>query len=305
MQGKVIAISPPSAEPARTGLPLLAIVAFLSYTFAVKKRPKVIYYEDELNDEFAFDHIVPRKIGAEYRYVRDSAWKNFTRFFWYRLVAFPVAAVYLKCAFRHKIVNRRVIRRAKGLPFFLYGNHTHNLCDALIPTFVSVPRSVFVIVHANNISMPVLGALTPSLGAIPLPDDRASTRHFLDCVRVRIAQKKVVTIYPEAHIWPFYTKIRPFTSASFRYPVQFGVPSFCFTNVYRRRRFSKNPQIVTFVDGPFFPDVSLSEKDRREDLRNRIFAAMTERAKENNVEIIKYVRADKRTCARPCAAGSE
>ena len=257
----------------------------------MRKLPEVIYYKDELNDEFAFDDITPRRIGAGYRYVRDSLLGKAARLFWYRVFAFPLALAYLKLVYRHKIVNRRVIRQARGRAFFLFGNHTHNLCDALIPTFVAVPRSVFVIVHANNISMPVLGALTPCLGAIPLPDDRDSTRNFLDCIKVRVAQKKVVTIYPEAHIWPFYTKIRPFTSLSFRYPVQYGVPSFCFTNTYRKRRFSKNPQIVTFVDGPFFPDGSLSVKEQREDLRNRIFAAMSERAKKSDVEIVRYVRA--------------
>lgn len=264
----------------------------------MKLKSGVIYYDDELNDEFAFDSIQTRKIGGGYVYVHRSLWKKITRFFWYRIVAFPVAFLYLKLQFRHTIVNRRVVRKAKGTSFFLYGNHTHNLCDALIPSFVAFPRSVRVVVHPNNVSMPVLGALTPSLGAIPLPDDRASTQHFLECIETRVREKNVITIYPEAHIWPFYTKIRPFTSLSFRYPVQYDVPSFCFTNVYRKRRFSKNPRIVTYVDGPFFADKSLPPKERREDLRNRIFNAMTERAKLNNIELIQYVKmeSDKNNC---------
>lgn len=47
----------------------------------MKLKQKVIYYKDELNDEFAFDKIKPRKIGAEYKYVYNSIWKKFTRFF--------------------------------------------------------------------------------------------------------------------------------------------------------------------------------------------------------------------------------
>ena len=122
----------------------------------MRKLPEVIYYKDELNDEFAFDSITSRKIGADYCYVRDSIFGKIARLFWYRVFTFPIALVYLKFAYRHRIVNRRVICSARGRAFFLYGNHTHNLCDALIPTFVSLPHSVFVIVHANNISMPVL-----------------------------------------------------------------------------------------------------------------------------------------------------
>ncbi|MGN0728163.1 lysophospholipid acyltransferase family protein [Treponema sp.] len=256
----------------------------------MKKFPGVIYYHDELNDEFAFDNISPRKIGADYIYIRNSIWKKFTRFFWYRIVALPAAALYLKIFWRHKIVNKKAIGQSGKNAFFIYGNHTHNICDALIPTFVAFPRSTYVIVHPNNISMPVLGRITPSLGAVPLPDDSASARNFMACIETLVGQKRAVAVYPEAHIWPFYTKIRPFASDSFRYPVQYKVPSFCFTNVYTKRIFSKKPRITTYIDGPFFPEQGLSAREQRESLRNKIFSAMTERAKLNNVEVIKYIK---------------
>lgn len=250
----------------------------------------IIYYSDELNDEFAFDTIQPRKIGKDYIYVYHSIFKSFTRFFWYRIIALPPAKLYLKLHFHHKIVNRALFKQLRNTAFFMYGNHTHNMCDALIPTLISFPASVYVIVNPNNISMPVLGKITPSLGAIPLPDDRDSTKNFMDCIAERVKQKKCIAIYPEAHIWPFYTKIRPFQSTSFRYPVEYNAPCVCFTNVYRKRKFSKVPQIVTYIDGPFYPDKTLSGREQREDLRNKAFAAMTERAKMNNVELIKYVK---------------
>lgn len=250
----------------------------------------IIYYSDELKDEFAFDTIKPHKIGKDWVYVHHSLFKSFTRWFWYRLVAFPLALVYLKLHFHHKIVNRGAFKQVKNTAFFIYGNHTHNMCDALIPTFTAFPASVYVIVNPNNVSMPVLGRITPSLGAIPLPDDRDSTKNFMDCITARVQQKKCIAIYPEAHIWPYYTKIRPFVSTSFRYPVEYNVPCFCFTNTYQKRRFSKVPRIITYVDGPFYPDKKLSGRDQREDLRNRVFAAMTERAKNNSVELIKYIK---------------
>lgn len=253
----------------------------------------VIYYSDELNDEFAFDSIKPRKIGKEYVYVYHSFFKSFTRFFWYRMVVEPAAQLYLTFHFHHKVVNKKIFKSLRHTAFFMYGNHTNNACDAFIPTLISFPCSVYVIVNANNVSMPVLGKITPSLGAIPLPDDRDSTKNFIDCIAARVQQKRCITIYPEAHIWPYYTKIRPFVSTSFRYPVEYNTPVVCFTNVYRKRRFSKVPQIVTYVDGPFYPDKSLSGKEQREKLRNQAYEAMCERAKMNNVELIKYVYKEK------------
>ncbi len=100
----------------------------------------------------------------------------------------------------------------------------------------------------------------------------------------------MIAIYPEAHIWPYYTKIRPFDEKSFRYPVDFDKPVFSFTNTYQKRKFSKKPKMVTYVDGPFFPDASVPKKARQLKLRNEVYDAMTKRSQANNIEVIKYLK---------------
>ncbi len=75
-----------------------------------------------------------------------------------------------------------MLKQAGNSGFYLYGNHTHFLADALIPTLVNHPRETAVIVHPNNVSMPVLGRITPYLGALPLPDDRGAMKHFLEAL---------------------------------------------------------------------------------------------------------------------------
>ena len=88
-------------------------IAFFEDSFYYEgMKHDVIYYSDELNDEFAFDNIVTRKIGGGYAYYHKSLFKKFTRFFWYRLVAFLPAALYLKLSQHHKIVNRKVMKAA-------------------------------------------------------------------------------------------------------------------------------------------------------------------------------------------------
>lgn len=256
----------------------------------MKKEQKVIYYSDELNDEFAGDSIVARPIDENYKYGSDSFFWNFAHVFWYKFFAPPIAIIFLKLKYHHKIVNRSCIKPYTKSAFFMYANHTNNIADALIPTFVQNPNHTFVIVNANNVSMPVLGRITPYLGALPLPDNMAATKNFMNIIKLRIEQKHSITIYPEAHIWPFYTKIRPFSDLSFRYPVQYNVPTFCFTNTYQKRKFSKNPQIVTYVDGPFYADENLSSKEKKTDLRNKVYEKMVERSKNSNVELIKYIK---------------
>ncbi len=253
---------------------------------------KVIYYKDELNDEFAGDSIKARPIDEAYWYGDSSLFFKVMRLFWYRIFAFPLAVFYMKVKYHHKIVNRSLIYPYKNKSIFVYANHTNNIADALIPSLVSFPHSTYVVVNANNVSMPLLGKITPYLGALPLPDNLAATKNFMNTIKLRVGQNSSIMIYPEAHIWPFYTKIRPFTDLSFRYPIQHECPTFCFTNTYQKRPFSKTPKIVTYIDGPFFPDENLGRKEKQADLRNKVYEKMTERSLNNNVELIKYIKAD-------------
>lgn len=252
------------------------------------KLPAIIYYRDELQDEFSTAQIEPRRIDGSYRYDRATGFSRLIRFFWYRMVAMPVAFCYLKLKFRHKIVGRKALKKAKKQGFFIYGNHTQIIGDALIPTFVRFPHDAYVIVHPNNVSMPYLGRVTPYMGALPLPDDMEATRNFVAIIEKRIKQNKAIFIYPEAHIWPYYTGIRPFADTSFLYPVKYKTPVFCFTNTYQKRRFSKTPRIVTYVDGPFYPDESLSPRARRKQLRDAVFACMIERSHLSDCTVIEY-----------------
>jgi len=251
---------------------------------------KVIYYTDELNDEFSTAEIKAKPIDKSWVYCHKSCFKRFTRFFWYRIVATPIAFIGTKLFFNHKIIGKEKLKPFKGKGYFIYGNHTHSLGDAGMPTMITFPQPCYCVVHANNVSMPVLGHLTPSLGAIPLPDDMVAYKNFTAALEQRINEGKTVVIYPEAHIWPYYTGIRPFTDVSFQYPVKFEAPVFCFTNTYQKRKNGKKFRIVTYIDGPFFADKELSVRKQRTDLRNKVYDAMCERAKNSNFVCIEYIK---------------
>lgn len=258
----------------------------------MKDTRKVIYYTDELTDEFSTMQITPIPIDENYDYGADTFWWWCKRFFFYRLFAMPVAKIYLRLKYAHKIVNRACIKPYQKSGYFIFANHTNILCDPLVPTFVCFPKGVFVVVHPNNVSIPHIGQKMRLLGALPLPDNFAAAKNFMRTMELRLKEKQAVCIYPEAHIWPFYTKIRPFSDAAFKYPVQYKTPVFCFTNTYQKRRFSKNPRMVTYVDGPFFADESLSPKERRKKLRDEVYNAMCERSELSTVELIRYVKSE-------------
>lgn len=201
----------------------------------MKLKQRTIYYQDELHDEFAGDHIKAKHIGQDYRYIRVRLLERMLHGFWYGIVAVPLARLYMKLHFSHKIINKEVLKQTGNSGFYLYGNHTHFLADALIPTLVNHPRETAVIVHPNNVSMPVLGRITPYLGALPV---------------------------------------------------------FCLTNTYQRRGKSHIPQIVTYLDGPFYPDAELPAKLQKTQLRDQVYEAMGKRAQNSNMEMIRYIKKD-------------
>lgn len=129
------------------------------------------------------------------------------------------------------------------------------------------------------------------LGALPVPDNKQAAKNFLNKITKVIEDKHSITIYPEAHIWPYYTKIRPFKSVSFKYPAKLNSPVFCITNTYKQYKNKKNKvQIVTYIDGPFLPNNELELKENQEELRNKVYDTMVQRSKNSNIEYIKYIK---------------
>lgn len=254
---------------------------------------KTVYYTDERNDEFSAPVIHPRVIDENWDYApTGSAWKA-KHFLAYRLCAMPLAWLYCKLVLHSTFRNLEVLKAAEGTGCFVYGNHTQQISDAFLPNLALCPRQVFVIVHPDNVSMPVLGNVTPYLGALPLPGNLKAMRNFKAALKQRIEESCCILIYPEAHIWPYYTGIRDFPATSMKYPVELGVPSYAMTTTYRRRRFGKRPRTVTYLDGPFYPDTSLSPRQQVQDLRDRIHEAMVQRSRKSDCEYIRYIKKER------------
>ena len=60
---------------------------------------RVIYYSDELNDEFSTFETTPPKIDGSYDYERKALSKKISRFFLYRIVMYPIVVFYGRVIF--------------------------------------------------------------------------------------------------------------------------------------------------------------------------------------------------------------
>lgn len=254
------------------------------------KEKEVIYYTDELRDEFSEAQITPRTIDKNYDYFHNRFW-DFCSLVVQNVLTMPVKLLYIKIKFHLKYVGREKLKECNNRGYFIYGNHTQPFADTFIPSVANYPKRNFFIVHPNNVSMPGLHGFVELCGALPVPCDYEGMKHFVSAVDQKISRNYSVTVYPEAHIWPYYTKIRPFQAVSFHYPVMLDCPVYALTNTYHGRgRGGKKARIVTYIDGPFYPDKSLKPKERQQDLRDRIYDCMTERSRESDFEAVEYRR---------------
>ncbi len=206
------------------------------------------------------------------------------------VIAIIITFFYTRLSLHITVVNRKVIKESGGSGFFLYGNHTQPEGDAFAPVRYAFPSRIYCVISAANLGIPILGRFLPLIGGIPVPESESEMKGFLRALQDHIKRRHCVVIYPEAHVWPWCTFIRPFQPGSFRFPVMFGVPAFCVTTTYQKRRRGKKPKITAYVDGPFYPDPELGRKEAQKKLCDEIHDRMCSRCENSTYEYVKYVR---------------
>lgn len=249
-------------------------------------KKQTVYYKNE-DDDFEGSNINPITIDGDYKYIHDNFFWNLISFILYRLIATPFAFLYVKLKFGIKFKNKEVLKKYKNTGYFMYANHTQVMGDAFIPTIANFSKRVYVVVHPNNVSIPFWGNIIKFLGPLPIPSDISSGKNFINAISKHIKNNNVVMFYPEAHVWSYYTKIRNFDSNTFKYPINEDAPAFAMTITYKKRKMI-SPRIIAYIDGPFYPDKNLNNKEKKEDLRNKIYNIMNERAKNSDIEFVKY-----------------
>lgn len=260
----------------------------------------MIYYQDELRDEFS--EIQWKETNFDYKKIAKTPSVISQKI--KRYLCIPIAGLYMKIRWNYRIKYNAGKQTEfwedmkKGI--FIYGNHTNAIPDALIPFIVFKGLPVWVIAGRENMSIPLLGRILPNFGLLPLPKGKNEKLIFHNRLKGIVEEKGGVMIYPEAHIWPFYTGIRNYSDSSFGYPVRMNMPVYVITNVYRKRRFRRLPSMETYVDGPIYPhensseeESSLSVMEQRRILRDKVYGIMKQRSLNNNVEYIQYYYKDK------------
>ena len=191
---------------------------------------------------------------------------------------------------RAKIVGQAKLQPYQNQGYFVYGNHTQPVNDVFMPFLIGQAQHFYALAAPANWGIPIIGLLLSYGGALPVGNSLHQTAQLLKAVQTVSRHQGHVFIYPEAHVWPNYTEIRPFPDTSFRFPIKNQRPAFAMTTTYQKPSWGKKPRLTVFIDGPFIPDHNLSLKKQQSWLHDQIQAAMLSRARLSNYEAIKYIQ---------------
>ncbi|MFC6177530.1 1-acyl-sn-glycerol-3-phosphate acyltransferase [Companilactobacillus huachuanensis] len=243
------------------------------------------YYYETFSDDFVGTNISQPIISKQYRWTFDGNGEKGLSQFINALLGF-MAKVYVNYQKINFIGCENLQNQTKG--YVIYGNHTQINGDVLLPNYIFDSQKLSIIVNPANLEIPVIGRLIKFGGGLPIPKDVHQFGKFKNEIDSRLQKGGLLMIYPEAHVWPYATKIRPFSKASFHFPVENNLDSFCVTTTYQKSKYFKRPRKTIFIDGPFHVPRVGSKKENQTELEREIRDCMINRAKNNTYEYICY-----------------
>ncbi len=251
---------------------------------------KIIYYSSYTEDVVKSRNQNYR-LKPDYKWINDNVFHKAGSFIIYG-AAVIAGLVGCKLVWGISYKNKKVLKECMDKGYFIYANHTQPVGDVVIPALSCIRKRAYVIVSQSNYGIPVIGKLLPMLGALPVPDSISEYKKFAKSYKKRISEGHPVVIYPEAHVWPYYSKIRPFEKTSFRFPAELKAPVYVMTTTYTRRKLfgkvMKRPKINVYVDGPYYVDDNISVKDNQQQLHDKVYEVMSMRSKQSDYEYIHY-----------------
>ena len=250
----------------------------------MKKR--VVYFQNYEEDVVTSKN-QDYKLKDNYKWISNNIFYRFTSFLCHMFFLI-IAYFYCKFILHVTIKNKKVLKGYKG--YFLYANHTQELGDVLDPILISFPIHPYFVCSPANLGVPVIGKILPNAGALPIPDSIKGLIKLKEGITHKIKHNKCVVIYPEAHVWPYYAKIREFPNTSFHFPYENNAPVFVATTTYQKSKIFKKPKITIYIDGPYKVDDKLSKKENIQKLHDMVYNIMQERSKLSNIEYIKYIK---------------
>ena len=238
-----------------------------------EKTAKNIYNQPRYYTSFSDDFVKTKTVCSvvvdeKYKYIPKSKIVRFFRNCLYYIFAYPAVKIIDRIYYGVKIYGKKNLKGIRGA--LLVGNHSSVFDGCFASVEVSGPRKNYIVANKDAIEVPVGRFFTKAFGALPVPDTARGLINLNNSVVELLNKGNRVTVFPEAHIWPYYTGLRPFPSVSFHYAVKANVPVVPFVISYRLRngknKMAKKPKINITILKPIYPDQTLPSSVSKEKL---------------------------------------
>lgn len=214
-------------------------------------------------------------IKDNYKYIN----KNILFNIFSNILTIPISFILFiinKIFLGYKIENKEKIIKDSG--FVSVSNHIH-LMDCTLIGLIYYPRRVYYPTLQNNFKIPFVRHLIKILYAIPIPTDVNHKKFFYKQIDEALRDDKIVHMYPEGSLWPYYERIRKFKRGAFKMAVDANKPiqpvKFVFNKPYGIYKLYKRRKCLrAIVLDPIYPNNKLDYQDRIVDLRERTHKAL-------------------------------
>ena len=253
-------------------------------------------YYSSFTDDFMNTKTVKNVVVDEkYPYIPKNPFVRFFRNVMYYTLGYPGVKIIDRLHYGVKIYGKKNLKGIKGA--LIVGNHSNAFDGSFAIVEVSGPKKCYVVANKDAIEVPVARFFTKSFGALPVPDTTKGLANLNKSVVKLLEKGNRVAIFPEAHIWPYYTGLRPFSSVGFHYAVKANVPVVPFVVTYRltkgKNKFKKLPKVNLTILNPIYPDKSKTLAENKAYLAEQAYNQMKEALeKANSPKLFEYIKKD-------------
>lgn len=216
-------------------------------------------------------------INEKYEYIPKSKIFCITSNFIYYVIAYPVLKILTKIVYDLKIEGKENLENLKSGAISV-SNHVLFLDCAMIGLAFR-EKPIYYTTQEESFKIPLVRKLIKLLRAIPIPKSINNKKQFVMEIEKLLKEKKIIHIYPEASLWPYYDKIRNFKNGAFNLAVKNNVPIIPCVVKFRKpkgiRKLFKRKQDVTLkILKPIYAKKEENAKEQIEKLKKQVYSEM-------------------------------
>lgn len=196
-----------------------------------------------------------------------------------RVLVFTILPIWNQFFFGLKVEGKEILKKHEGKAITIC-NHVHML-DCTMIGCIDPKKSIYYPTLKSNLEIPFIRFLVKLLGGMPIPQTTKALDHFRQAVKQVFQQGKLIHMYPEAMLYPYYDGIRPFKKGAFSFSYDYNTPIIPMVITYRpatgiRKYLKQKPFLTLTILNPIYPNQENERTQEIEYLKETCYQTMNQ-----------------------------